>query len=205
MKSTLLILSLFFQSIGWAQNDRSSEKYNGFEIYLVDNYVANKYAVLDLPEAEHRKLIRKKSRKKNLNKYWSKMPDSICAVMDMEESSLEQKPFLTFEDIKFYDKKSQSIVLTNSGLEKIKNLKANLNGVPCVIIAKENKILPLFIRPSYSSFLKGRYFITLKNTGGFSDNVLQYKISNELNIIFSGCGMDLRESDFFLNNLILME
>ena len=67
-------------------------------------------------------------------------------------------------------------------------------------------ILPCWFRPSYSSQIVDRIYVTTNEIESFNDEgISEFKTQSELKLGFIGCGTDLRNSSEFINELILLE
>ena len=203
MKNLLIILFFSFHIIGFSQNDPKSEKYTGFEIYLVEDFKSNNKSYLNFNKKEIRKFKRYFKNKRAL----SNIPDTLCAnYINLDKITLEDKPFLTLDDIQYYIKDNYTIVLSESGIKKMKEFKPDLFGSPFIIVAKDKKNLPCWFRPSYSSQSIDRIYVTTNISSSFNDDgMFIYKTQTELKLNFIGCGTDLRNSSDFINELKLIE
>ena len=181
MKYTILIiLFLSIPNFLFAQSE-DSIKLVGFEIYLLKKYSRNPNSYLFLDKSELKKIKKKKNQ----------IPDSICAdYLDWNKIELFDKPFLTLSDIKYYSWTDHTIVLTQSGTEKIKSLKGNVQGTPFAIVINGKVQFGGKFRWRGSSILNDRVF-----TSFISD-------FKEIKINFYGCGEDPRNSSDFRSKLV---
>ena len=204
MKYVFKILILLLTPIsGLAQSGIKSERYIGFEIFLVEDFKLNKKSYANFTDKQREEFFNEYKDKKGL----SDIPDSLCMnYIDLEKIKLKQNPFLERNDIEYYDKQKFTIVLTESGTKKIKEFKPNLFGSPFIIVANGKMILPCWFRPSYSSQIVDRIYVTTNEIESFNDEgISEFKTQSELKLGFIGCGTDLRNSSEFINELILLE
>ncbi|PHS66730.1 MAG: hypothetical protein COB12_05870 [Flavobacterium sp.] len=183
---TLIILSFSFSHFLFAQNE-DSIKLVGFEIYLLNEYNGNPNSFWYLDKTELRK-FKRKFKEKKLNQ----LPNSICHdYLNWNKITLFDKPFLSKSDIEYYSWNDYTVVLTQSGIEKIKLLKGNVQGIPFAIVINGVVQFGGKFRWIGSSQMNDRVYTSFKS---------DFK---EIKIMFMGCGEDPRNTPDFRAKLNL--
>ena len=197
--SILLLIPI----LGLAQSGIKSERYIGFEIFLVEDFKLNEKSYAKFTNKQREEFLNEYKDKKGL----SDIPDSLCMnYIDLKKIKLNENPFLESNDIEYYDKQEFTIVLTESGTKKMKKYKPNLFGSPFIIVANSKMILSCWFRPSYSSQIVDRIYVTTNEIESFdNEGISEFKTQSELKLGFIGCGTDLRNNNEFINELKLVE
>ena len=66
-------------------------------------------------------------------------------------------------------------------------------------------ILPFWLRPSHSSQIVDRIFVTIRTHLTDNNGFVNDKDQSELKLEFIGCGTDLRNANEFITELTLLE
>jgi hypothetical protein len=179
----LIFGTCFFVS---GQSESENKKYIGIEIYFISELQSNNKSYVEFDKNE---LIKFK-RKYNKN---SLIPDSICQhYIDINRIKIENKPFLSSTDIKYYSSINNTIELTESGKEKIKSLKpSNISvfGKPFVIVANGKMLIDGWFWTLYSSQSCDRIRILIEEETEY------------LKLNFGGCGINKLNSKVFIEEL----
>ena len=131
------ILLIIFLTATYAigQNKSELDNIKGVEIFLFKNLCLNSNSYIELDFESRKQFIANYKDK-------SEIPLIFCPeYINPNLCELEEKPFLQEEDIESFNWNSGELVLTNSGLEKISELKYRYHGEPFSLKVKNQSIL----------------------------------------------------------------
>lgn len=185
----LILLILLFPILIFSQNEESN-KFVGFEIFLLEGYKGNHNSLRYFTKKQSRKFFKKIKKIKKIDE----IPDSTCHdYLNWSKITLSKKPFLSKSDIEYYYWDTYTIVLTNSGIEKMKSLEGDVYGVPFTITINGEVQFGGKFSYIYSSHANDRVYTRVE---------IEPK---ELKLEFLGCGKDPRNTIDFKSKLTIKD
>lgn len=168
----LIILTLNIISIS-CQTEEDLSNIKGTEIFLFETECRNENSYAELKTKAEQKAFSKKYKTNN------QIPKNRCLFyIDLENCKTKSEPFLSKADIQKFDWKNSEIVISASGVEKLRKLEVPLEGLPFVLKLNDKNIYAGWFWVVNSSFMCDRVW-TYKNPK-----------ENTLNLKFGGfkCG-----------------
>lgn len=161
----------------------------GTEIYLLESECRNQNSYNKYKTASEQKAF--------IDKYKSNesIPQDKCAFyVDLEHCQIQSAAFLQKSDIEKFDWKSSKIVLTNSGIKKLKELQTPLPGLAFVIRLNEQNVYSGWFWNKASSFGCDRVW-TWQDPAG-KELILHFGLGS------FKCGVDPRTDKTLIQNII---
>ncbi|PQB05779.1 hypothetical protein [Aureitalea marina] len=129
------VVLLFFTGFVFGQKVVDLTKLKGFEIHLLKKLCLNENSYSKMDQSERDELI---------NQYNSteSIPDVYCRnYINIQLCEIEEKAFLTENDINFFDWDSKKISLSKSGVKKLSDVTYRYTGEPFVIMINSQPVL----------------------------------------------------------------
>ncbi len=193
MKQTfLLILIILNLTNASCQTETDLSNIKGAEIYLFQSECRNENSYNEYKtESEQKAFSEKYKSSKNIPK------DKCGFYIDLDNCKAELEPFLDNKDIEKFDWTNSKIILTASGIEKLKKQEVPLHGLAFVLKLNGKNIYAGWFWNMYSSFGCDRVW------------TWQNPTENELNLAFGlggfKCGEDPRTDEKLIRNAITIE
>ena len=193
-KRIIILLFLILGSIWVCHAQQASDKFAGFEIYLLKKYHWNKNSFIANKE------MSKKFSEFLYPETFNQMPDSIChSYIDPNKVELKAKPLFTTSDIKYYDAKTYTITLTEEGARKYYNFSLKYAQIPFALVAENNTLFTGWFRANKSTDFVDKICIRSGSDFIFQQGhkIRAAELQTELELDFIGCGKDPRNTPHF--------
>ncbi len=161
----------------------------GTEIYLFQSECRNENSYTEYKTESEQKAFSEKYKSSE------KIPKDKCGFyIDLNNCKKESEPFLNNKDIESFDWTNSKIILTESGIEKLKKQEVPLRGLAFVLTLNGKNIYAGWFWNMYSSFGCDRIW------------TWQNPIEKELNLTFGlggiKCGEDPRTDEKLIRDAI---
>ena len=190
MKQTFLLILIFLNLTNVrCQNETDLSNIKGTEIFLFTTECRNENTYLEFKTESEQKAFSEKY------KLSENIPNDECGFyIDLDNCKTESEPFLNNNDIEKFDWTNSKIILTESGIEKLKKQEIPLRGLAFVLTLNGKNIYPGWFWNIYSSFGCDRVW------------TWQNPTENELNLAFGiggfKCGEDPKKNEKLIQNAI---
>ena len=167
------------------QNKTDLSSIKGIEIFLLEKECRNENSYAEFKtESEKKEFLEEYKTTKNI-------PKNKCAFyIDLENCSTKQEPLLDKNDIENFNWTRSKIILTQSGIEKLKKQEVPLSGLAFVLKLNGKTVYGGWFWNMVSSFGCDRIW------------TWQNPIENELNLSFGLGGFQCGENPLIDENLI---